>query len=78
LSAPSARDQPITITSEEWTSPDLKVLVMTHHSDPRSGESTYRLTNIIRAEPDRSLFMVPPDYTVKDTNIRRVEPSRQH
>ena len=30
------------------------------------------------AEPDRSLFMVPPDYTVKDTNIRRVEPSRQH
>lgn len=71
-------EQPITITSEEWNSPELKVLVLTHHADPRMGESSYRLTNIIRAEPDRSLFMVPPDYTVKDTNIRRVEPSRQH
>ena len=64
-------DLPITITSEEWTSTDLKVLVLTKHNDPRTGESTYRLTNVVRAEPDPSLFMVPPDYTVKDTNIRR-------
>ncbi|MGH9408937.1 MAG: hypothetical protein ACRD1V_05745 [Vicinamibacterales bacterium] len=64
-------DLPITITSEEWTSPDLQVLVMTRHSDPRSGDSTYRLANIVRADPDPSLFMVPPDYTVKDTGIRR-------
>jgi hypothetical protein len=64
-------DQPLTITSEEWRSPDLNVLVMTHHSDPRTGESSYRLTNIVRAEPDKSLFIVPPDYTVKDTGIRR-------
>ena len=42
------------------------------HSDPRTGESSYRLQNIIRAEPDRSLFMVPPDYEVKDTGIRRM------
>lgn len=67
-------DLPITITSEEWTSPDLHVLVMTRHSDPRSGDTTYRLTNIVRAEPDPSLFMVPADYTVKDTGIRRPEP----
>ena len=65
-------DQPITITSEEWRSPDLNVLVMTRHADPRSGESTYRLTNVIRAEPDPSLFMVPADYTVKDTGIRKM------
>jgi hypothetical protein len=62
---------PITITSEEWTSTDLKVLVLTKHSDPRTGESTYRLGNVVRAEPDPSLFMVPPDYTVKDTGIRK-------
>lgn len=67
-------DLPITITSEEWTSPDLHVLVMTRHSDPRSGDTTYRLTNVVRAEPDPSLFMVPADYTVKDTGIRRPEP----
>lgn len=67
-------DLPITITSEEWTSPELHVLVMTRHSDPRSGDTTYRLTNVVRAEPDPSLFMVPPDYTIKDTGIRRPEP----
>jgi hypothetical protein len=65
-------EQPLTVTNEEWRSPDLNVLVMTRHTDPRSGESTYRLTNIVRAEPDASLFMVPPDYTVKDTGIRRM------
>jgi hypothetical protein len=71
-------EQPLTVTSEEWRSPDLGVLVLTRHSDPRTGESSYRLTNIIRAEPDRSLFIVPPDYTVKDSGVRRmVELSQQ-
>lgn len=65
-------EQPLTITSEEWRSPELGVLVLTRHSDPRTGESSYRLTNIIRAEPDRSLFIVPADYTVKETGIRRM------
>jgi hypothetical protein len=66
-------DLPITITSEEWSSPDLKVLVMTRRNDPRSGESSYRLVNIVRAEPDRSLFQVPSDYTIKETGIRKFE-----
>ena len=65
-------EQPITITSEEWRSPELNLLVLTKHSDPRSGESSYRLMNIIRAEPDVSLFMVPADYTVRETGIRRM------
>lgn len=72
-------EQPITITSEEWRSPDLNLLVLTKHSDPRSGESSYRLINIVRAEPDTSLFMVPADYTVRETGIRKmIEPSRQY
>ena len=58
-------EQPIKIVSEEWFSPDLQVLVLTKHSDPRSGETTYSLSNIARVEPDRSLFEVPPDYTRK-------------
>jgi hypothetical protein len=52
-------DQPIKIVSEEWTSPDLQVLVMTKHSDPRTGETTYRLTGITRAEPAAALFEPP-------------------
>jgi hypothetical protein len=64
-------DLPITITSEEWSSPDLQILVITRHNDPRSGESSYRLTNIVRAEPDRSLFLVPAEYTVKEAGMVR-------
>jgi hypothetical protein len=70
-------EQPLTVVSEQWRSPELKVLVMTRHADPRTGESTYRLVNIIRAEPDRSLFMVPPDYEVKDTGIRKMLESQR-
>ena len=40
---------------------------MTNHSDPRSGDTTYRLTNIVQAEPSRSLFEVPADYTLKES-----------
>jgi len=58
-------EQPIRIVSEEWFSPDLQVLVMTRHNDPRSGETTYTLSNIVRAEPDRSLFELPADYSLK-------------
>jgi hypothetical protein len=66
--------QPIKVVNEQWLSPDLQVLVMTKHSDPRSGETTYRLQTIVRAEPDRSLFTVPTDYTLKESGIR--EPLR--
>ena len=58
--------QPIEITSEVWTSPDLQVVVMSKHSDPRFGETTYQLTGIQRAEPDHSLFEIPPGYTIKN------------
>lgn len=58
--------QPIVITTESWYSPDLKVLVMSKSSDPRMGETMYKLTNIQRSEPAPSLFQPPDDYTVKD------------
>jgi len=60
---------PIEIVDETWYSPELQIMVMTKHRDPRSGENTYRLTNINRSEPDRSLFEVPPDYTVSENKI---------
>ena len=59
-------DQPLVITTETWMSPDLKVLVMSKTSDPRMGETTYRLTNVLRDEPDPALFQVPSDYTIQD------------
>ena len=60
-------EQPISIVSESWYSPELQTVVMSKHSDPRVGENTYRLTNINRAEPAHSLFELPADYTVKET-----------
>jgi hypothetical protein len=62
--------QPIKAVVEQWFSSDLGVLVMTKHSDPRVGETIYRLQSIVRAEPDRSLFTIPPDYTLKESGIR--------
>ncbi len=59
-------ERPIEIVSERWYSPELQLVVMTRNSDPRSGETTYRLTNISRTEPAKSLFEVPADYTVKE------------
>jgi hypothetical protein len=58
---------PIHIVDENWYSPDLQLMVMTKHSDPRSGESIFRLTNINRSEPSSSLFEVPVGYTVVES-----------
>jgi hypothetical protein len=57
---------PIMVTDEQWSAPDLQVTVYTKHSDPRSGESVFRLDNIKRDEPPAALFAVPSDYTVND------------
>jgi hypothetical protein len=57
-------DKPIVITRDEWYSPDLQMVISSTRSDPRFGTTTFQLTNINRAEPPQSLFMVPQDYTV--------------
>ena len=62
---------PINVVSERWFSPDLKVLVMSRQSDPRFGETTYRLTNINRSEPSPQLFEIPADFTVVDPGAQR-------
>jgi hypothetical protein len=50
------------VVTERWYSPDLQTTVMSTTNDPRTGVSTYKLTNVSRAEPDASLFQVPADY----------------
>jgi hypothetical protein len=58
----AGNEKPIDIVTEVWSSPDLKTIVMSKRSDPRTGEQTFRLTNISRAEPDPTLFTVPADF----------------
>jgi hypothetical protein len=61
---------PITITTEQWYSPDLQVVVRSIRTDPRFGQTTYDLTQIQRSEPAASLFAVPTEYTVKQAPPR--------
>jgi hypothetical protein len=58
-------ERAISIVSERWFSPELRVVVSSTHRDPRFGETSYRLGGIVRGEPDKSLFEVPSDYTVR-------------
>jgi hypothetical protein len=59
-------ERPIEIVNEKWYSPELQVIVMSKRIDPLAGDMTYRLTNINRNEPAKSLFEVPSDYKVKE------------
>jgi hypothetical protein len=56
---------PLVITIERWYSPDLQTDVMRKEVNPQFGETTFQLMNIVRAEPDASLFQVPPNYTIQ-------------
>jgi hypothetical protein len=58
-------DRPITTSTESWTSPDLKEVILTKLKDPRNGDHIHKLMNISRSEPDPSLFEPPASSTVK-------------
>jgi hypothetical protein len=55
-------ERPIVITSETWASPALHLLVIRKKKDPRFGETVYKVTQIVRSDPDPSLFQVPKDF----------------
>ena len=68
--------------SERWYSNELKTVVLTTRTDPRTGESTYKLTNLRRGEPSRYLFELPADYKVltednAGPNIFRMRPDKK-
>jgi len=76
-------ERPIEIVSERWYSPELQIVVMTIHIDPRFGENSYRLANIDRTEPARSLFEVPAGYKIEEgpgpgTPGQKMRTSRPH
>lgn len=57
---------PIHVVNERWFSKELQMAVLIMRRDPQSGETVYRLTNIVRAEPPPDLFTVPSDYRIVD------------
>jgi|HubBroStandDraft_3_1064219.scaffolds.fasta_scaffold170876_2 hypothetical protein len=65
-------EQPIVTVTERWYSPELQVMVMNKRTDPRTGTTTYKLTNINRTEPSPTMFEVPSDYKVIEPDNRRL------
>ena len=59
-------DRPFVVTLEIWTSKEPKLTVLSKKSDPRSGETTERLSNIRLGEPSPTVFQVPSDYRIQD------------
>jgi hypothetical protein len=67
-------ERPIEIIDERWYSAELQTVVMSRQIDPLAGETVYKLTNINRSEPDRSLFDVPAEYKVysRDAEVQKM------
>ncbi|MGD0860052.1 MAG: hypothetical protein ABR912_12080 [Terracidiphilus sp.] len=56
----------IEVTNELWISPELRIIARHIVDDPRSGETTTDVTEVVKGEPDPSLFQAPEGYAVVD------------
>ena len=59
-------DRDITAVGDIWTSRELGLVILQVRSDPRTGETTTKIENLSRTQPDPTIFTVPPDYKVQD------------
>ncbi len=59
-------DKPFVSTIDTWSSPELKVIVMTEVRTSNGDHHITRLENVVRTEPSAALFRVPSDYKVRD------------
>ena len=55
-------DREIRVVTEQWISPDLKIIVARSVDDPRYGQVTMEVSDLLRGDPDAALFQVPADY----------------
>jgi hypothetical protein len=64
-------ERAIDIVTERWYSKDIDALVLQRFSDPRFGETTYRLVNVVLGEPSPDLFQVPQGYELQASEMPR-------
>jgi len=60
----------LTSTSTVLYSPDLQIVVSSTRNDPRFGQQTYALTNIVLGDPTNVSFSVPAGYTIQTESGR--------
>ena len=70
-------ERPIETTYERWYSKELGMVVYSKRSDPRTGETTYQLRNIVRSEPDPALFTIPKEYRKVSSGGTVYSPSKK-
>ncbi|HTX74954.1 MAG TPA: hypothetical protein VMD29_02025, partial [Terracidiphilus sp.] len=58
--------------SEDWVSQELGLVLRDSSDDPLSGRRTRELLNLALAEPDPSLFQLPPGYEVTSEDLHQV------
>ena len=59
-------EKPITLTVEQWFSPELSLVIAKSGTSTLGGEFSNQIENIVRGEPNPSLFQIPSDYTRVD------------
>jgi hypothetical protein len=62
-------DRPITSTLDRWVSSDLGIAVQITQKSSIGGELTLNVEQVVRTEPDPTLFAPPSDYTRRDINL---------
>jgi hypothetical protein len=65
LAGTIGNDRQIDIVTERWYSKDIDAMVLERYSDPRFGETTYRLVDVVLGEPAPDLFQVPQGYQLQ-------------
>jgi len=66
-------DRPLTIVTEYWYSEALKINLLTRRVDPRYGDRTVRVTELVRQEPDAALFAVPEGYKLLKETVQQTQ-----
>jgi hypothetical protein len=61
-------EEPIVSVTNSWYSRELQIVVLNETDDGQSGHNSMKLVDIVRAEPNSQLFLIPQDYTVKEHN----------
>ena len=66
-------DRPLTIVTEYWYSEALKINLLTKRSDPRYGERSVRVTELVRQEPDLAMFAIPEAYKLLRETVQQTQ-----
>lgn len=67
---------PLEVVTDRWYSEELQINLIVKRIDPRTGETTIRLANVVVEEPPAALFEIPADYQMREANTTAI-PIRQ-